>query len=87
MTMNRGQVTKKISMHISSGTFFSPFNHLRRAEKDFEILSKCECANFVTGTCKAEFITSAEMSRRGMSDTYLIKGNKTKVMQDWKGFL
>jgi hypothetical protein len=64
----------------------SPFNHLRRAEKDFEILPKCERADFVTDTCEAEFIKSAEMSRRGMSDLYLKKGNKTnlKVLQECK---
>jgi hypothetical protein len=64
----------------------SPLNPLRRAEKDFGISPKCERADFVTDTYKAKFIKSAGMSRRGMSDTYLIKGNKTKVLQECKCF-
>jgi hypothetical protein len=64
----------------------SPYNPLRHAKK-IDILPKYERAGFVTVTYKAELIKSAEMSPRGMSDTYLIKGNKTKVRQDLKDFL
>jgi hypothetical protein len=40
----------------------------------------------VRDTYKAGFIKFAEMSQRGMRDPYLIKGNKTKALQDRKDF-
>jgi hypothetical protein len=57
------------------------------AKKVFESLPKCERVDFVTDTYKEDSIKSTERTRRGASDTFLIKGSKTKLPRDWKGFM
>ena len=47
--------------------------------------------DFVTDTyndtCTYISIKSAERSRRGVSDSFLLKGPQTKISTDWKGLL
>ena len=57
------------------------------AQKVFDALPKCERVDFVTDTYKKDSIKSSERDRRGVSETFLIKGSKTKIPRDWKGFM
>jgi len=57
------------------------------ANKVFETLPKCERVDFVTDTYQKDSIKSSERERRGVTETFLIKGSKTKVPRDWKCFM
>ena len=64
-----------------------PENFGELAEKIFSLLPKSTRVDFVTDTYNDISIKSAERSRRGVSDAFLLKGPLTKNPTDWKGFL
>ena len=57
------------------------------AEKIFDSLPAAQRIDFVTDTYMESSIKSAERRRRGMSQTFLVKGPSTKLPKDWKAFL
>ena len=57
------------------------------AKKVFDLLPKVSRLDFVTDTYKKDSIKTYERSRRGDSQTFLIKGTNTKVPRDWKSFM
>jgi hypothetical protein len=57
------------------------------SEKVFSVLPKVKRLDFVTDTYKDNSIKAAERSRRGTSESYLVKGPSTKLPKEWKSFL
>ena len=57
------------------------------ARKVFDLLPKVSRLVFITDTYKKDSNKTYEQSRRGDSQTFLIKGTNTKVPQDWKSFM
>lgn len=63
-----------------------PDNFEKLAQKVFDALPKTSCLHFVTVTYKKDSIKNSERSHRDETETFLIKGPKTKIPRDWKGF-
>ncbi len=51
------------------------------------ILPCAERVDFVTDTYKDGSIKSLEREKRGITETFLVQGPKTKVPRDWKSFM
>jgi len=57
------------------------------ANKVIDTLPKCKQVDFVTDTYKENSIKSLEREKICVTETFLIKGSKTKYPRDWKGFM